>query len=126
MITETLARATALLDSSRVRVVTSSGLADAFERLGALGDVPVMREPRARGTGPALAWAAYALEREDPGCTMVSMHADHRIEPAEGLGETLRRAIELAGRGRLVCLGARPTRPETGYGYVSIGRNNFV
>lgn len=121
LIEETLRRATELLGAGRVRVVTSPVLADAFEAMGALGEVGVMREPRARGTGPALAWAARELEREDPGCTMISMHADHRIEPPAGLRDTLVRAVGLAAGGRLVCLGVRPDRPETGYGYVALG-----
>jgi mannose-1-phosphate guanylyltransferase len=54
---------------------------------------------------------------------MVSMHADHRIVPADGLRESLARAIGLASEGYLVCIGARPDRPETGYGYVRLGED---
>jgi len=48
------------------------------------------------------------------------MHADHRISPFEGLRNTLEEAVERAREGYLCCVGVRPNRPETGYGYVEI------
>jgi len=121
LIEETLDRAVGLFGPGRVMVVTSNALAAAFDRMGVLGGTRVLAEPAARGTAPALAWAAHQLEQRFPGATMVSMHADHRIHPARGLRESLARAIDLAAEGYLVCLGARPDRPETGYGYVRLG-----
>ena len=122
LIEETLQRADGLFGPHRVVLVTSAGLEETFGRMGVLGDVDVLAEPLARGTAPALAWAAHRIEARSPGAVMVSMHADHRIEPAEGLRKTLERAIELAHDGHLVCIAARPDRPETGYGYVHLGR----
>ncbi|MFV1987155.1 MAG: mannose-1-phosphate guanylyltransferase [Gemmatimonadota bacterium] len=123
LIEETLDRAVDLLGPGRVMVVTSNPLAAAFDRMGVLGGTAVLAEPVARGTAPALAWAAYQLERREPGAIMISMHADHRIHPAAGLHASLTRAIALADEGYLVCIGARPDRPETGYGYVRLGED---
>lgn len=123
LIQETLARAGSLFGPGRVMVVTSNPLAVAFDRMGVLGGTTVLAEPVARGTAPALAWAAHQLERRDPGAVMVSMHADHRIEPPGALHDSLARAISLAHEGYLVCLGARPDRPETGYGYVRLAED---
>lgn len=122
LIEETLDRARSLVGADRMFIVTSDHLASRFDALGVLEDVVVLREPRARGTAPALAWAAHELEARDPGCTMISMHADHRISPPEGLGESLLRAVELAADGYLTCIAARPDRPETGYGYLRLGK----
>jgi mannose-1-phosphate guanylyltransferase len=123
LIEETLDRAVGLFGPGRVMVVTSNALAAAFDRMGVLGGTQVLAEPAARGTAPALAWAAHQLEQQYPGAIMVSMHADHRIQPAAGLRESLERAIDLAAEGYLVCIGARPDRPETGYGYVRLGEH---
>lgn len=121
LIDQTLDRAVRLVGAARVRVVTSARFADLMRgRLEARG-VEAWIEPRARGTGPALAWAAHQLERLSPGAVMVSMHSDHRIEPFEGLRETVARAVERAREGALCCIGVRPERPETGYGYVALG-----
>jgi len=121
LIEDTLRRARGLVGDGRVLVVTSSDLADAFSDLPAAAGARFLREPRARGTAPALAWAAHELARRDPECAMISLHADHRIEPDEGLARTLERALGLAARGYLVCVGAPPDRPEPGYGYVRTG-----
>jgi len=48
--------------------------------------------------------------------------ADHRIDDARAFGAALRRAARVAaGEGVLVTLGVRPTRPDTGYGYIRLG-----
>jgi len=52
---------------------------------------------------------------------MVSLHADHVIEPLEDFLDTLQRGVAAAGGERLFCLGIVPSRPETGYGYVRLG-----
>ncbi len=129
LIDQTLTRARGLVGGDRILVVTSAELAEAFAPLRTARGVTFLREPRARGTAPALAWAAHELERRDPGCTMISLHADHRIDSADALTETLERGLEVAAEGYLVCVAARPDRPETGYGYVrsgaSLGRGAF-
>lgn len=53
---------------------------------------------------------------------MLSLHSDHVIEPAASFREILARAAALSRRHRrLFTLGAVPTRPETGYGYIAPG-----
>ncbi|MDQ6774585.1 MAG: sugar phosphate nucleotidyltransferase, partial [Candidatus Dormibacteraeota bacterium] len=79
-------------------------------------------EPAARGTTNALGLAALTLLRRDPDAVMFSQAADHVIR---GAGP-YRRAVRLAFRtasatGELICLGLRPTRPATGFGYVEVG-----
>lgn len=121
LIVDTLRRARALVGAERVLVVTSHELAERFAELPEAEGVTFLREPQARGTAPALGWAAHEVARRDPAAAMVSLHADHRIVPDEGLARTLERAVELAAEGRLVCVGAPPDRPEPGYGYVRTG-----
>jgi mannose-1-phosphate guanylyltransferase len=53
---------------------------------------------------------------------MISLHSDHVIDPPEAFRALLARAAELAaGHRRLFTIGAVPTRPETGYGYIRVG-----
>jgi len=116
-------RAYRLAGPGRVHLVASADLLPALRRaVPRLEESACMTEPRPMGTGPALAWAAHEIERTDPGAVMVSLHADHRIAPDEAFGETLGRAVRAAAAGdRLFCVGVRPDRPETGYGYVRTG-----
>lgn len=122
LIDDTLARAVALVGAPRVRVVAAERLVELMRpNLDAAG-VDALIEPKARGTGPALVWAAAEIERAQPGSLMISMHADHRIEPAGALVETLQPALEAALEGYLCCVGVRPDRAETGFGYLETGR----
>jgi len=122
LIQDTLERAQALVGPDRVRVVASEPLiASLCAAAPGLSRTRFLVEPAARSTGPALAWAAYEIEKLSPGALMISLHADHVIEPLSELVETIDRAISAARRGSLVCLGVGPDRPETGYGYVEIG-----
>jgi mannose-1-phosphate guanylyltransferase len=53
---------------------------------------------------------------------MVSLHADHLIEPVGAFVETVTSAAEVARRDDLlVCIGAIPDRIETGYGHIEPG-----
>lgn len=123
LIVETVRRAEHLVGPENVRLLMGPELLGPFQSV--LDDYPDERfwvEPGPRGTGPALAWAAARIERESPGSLMISLHADHLIQPLEAFVETVGRAGEAArSSGSLVCLGISPTRAETGYGYIEAG-----
>lgn len=123
LVAEAVDRAVRAAGRERVRLVAGRELLALLrEVLPDLEDENFLAEPRARGTGPALTWTAHRIAREDPGAVMLSFHADHRISPPEAFQETADRTAEAARRGgRLYCIGARPTRAETGYGYVLMG-----
>jgi mannose-1-phosphate guanylyltransferase len=79
-------------------------------------------EPRARGTGPALVWAAWQALAQDPDAVLLSLHSDHAIRPLDAFVHGMRAAARLARRERaLVTVGVNPDRPETGYGYLQLG-----
>lgn len=124
LVSDAVRRARRLAGPGRVRVVAGRHLLPRLrEAVPELEPGAWMAEPEPRGTGPALCWAAHAIAREDPDGVMVSLHADHRIAPEDAFEDTLRRAVAAAGGGgRLYCVGVTPDRPETGYGYVQLGR----
>jgi mannose-1-phosphate guanylyltransferase len=123
LIVDTMDRARALVPPERIRILAGAHLAGPFQE--AMRDVPgdaYWVEPRARGTGPVLAWAARRLVELDPDAVMVSLHADHLIEPLEAYRETVDAAVLVAARDEmLVCVGVPPNRVETGYGHVEPG-----
>lgn len=123
LIRDTLDRITPLVPTERLRILTGGHLAEPILRaLPELGPGNLLLEPRAAGTAPVLAWAAAEIERRDPEGVMISLHADHVIEPAEAFRARLARAAHLAREHRrLFTIGAVPSRPETGYGYIRLG-----
>ncbi len=122
LIQDSVDRAEALVGPDRVRVIASEPLiAPLCDASPGLTVDHFLVEPAARSTGPALAWAAFEIEKSSPGALMISLHADHVIHPLSELVETIERAVLAAERGALVCIGIEPDRPETGYGYVETG-----
>ena len=123
LIRDTVDRITPLVPAERLRILTGERLAaPILGVLPELGPGNLLLEPAARGTAPVLAWAAAEMERIDPDAVMVSLHSDHVIAPPERFRSLIARAAELAAsHGRLFTIGAVPTRPETGYGYIRMG-----
>lgn len=75
-------------------------------------------EPEGRNTGPAIAVAALELLRRDPEAVMLVVPADHIVTGQREFEAAVRLASQLAMDGFLVTFGIKPTRPETGYGYI--------
>jgi mannose-1-phosphate guanylyltransferase len=123
LVVETLERARALAADEQIRVVTGAALVPPFRAV--LPDLPVDAywvEPQARGTAPALTWAAWQARALDPDAVLLSLHSDHAIRPLETFVQGMRAAARLAQRERtLVTVGVTPDRPETGYGYLQPG-----
>lgn len=123
-----LDRALALVPARDVITVTNSDyyffVKDALEGRAQEAIPGIVCEPEGRNTAPAIALAvAYARDRlnASPDETICVFPSDHVIEPLERFVETVSIAERAAQGGYLVTFGVRPTRPETGYGYVQIG-----
>lgn len=83
--------------------------------------VGILAEPQGRNTAPCLYWAARHFEAQDPNAVMLVMPADHFIADPVAFTQTVKQAVAWAAEhDDLVTLGIRPTRPETGYGYLRI------
>ena len=79
-------------------------------------------EPKMKNTAPAIGLAALHLRREEAEAIMVVMPSDHLVRrPAQFL-ELLEGATEPARQGFLVTFGIKPSRPETGFGYLQVAR----
>ncbi|HKU25320.1 MAG TPA: sugar phosphate nucleotidyltransferase, partial [Candidatus Sulfotelmatobacter sp.] len=82
----------------------------------------LIAEPAPRNTAPAIGLAAFLLLRENPSGVLGLFPSDHVIGDEKRFRETLLRAIKIASGGaNIVVLGIRPTRAETGYGYIEAG-----
>ena len=124
LIRDTVERIEPLIPRDRLRILTGESLATPIaQTLDGFGDEHFFIEPRAAGTGPVLTWAAARIHALDPDAVMVSLHADHVIEPADTFREQVLHAARLATEHRrLFTIGAVPDRPETGYGYIRQGK----
>jgi mannose-1-phosphate guanylyltransferase len=123
LIADTVERIRPLIPIERVRILAGEEYVDPIRAaVDGLEKDHFLVEPRARGTAPVLVWAAHYLAAADPDAIMVSLHADHVIRPEPAFRDLVADAAAAAARhDRLFTIGIRPTRPETGYGYIRRG-----
>ena len=122
LIAQTLRRVEPIVPRERTFVLTGEQLVAPMRDAAGLDANAFLVEPRARGTAPVLVWAAHELAKRDPDAVMVSLHADHVIEPEEAFRRLLIDTAAIAAEtGHLFTIGVEPTRPETGYGYIAVG-----
>ncbi len=120
---DTVQRARLMVPDERIKILTGKALkAPILEAVSDLHESIFMVEPQARGTAPALVWAAWEMSKVDPDAVIISIHADHLIRPESAFVELLHDTAALAAStGMLFTISIPPTRPETGYGYVEPG-----
>ncbi len=123
MIQRTVDRLGPLAGPKQTWVITNGLLSpEVCSQLDSIPAEQIVCEPAARNTAPAAGLAAFLLERENPDAVLGMFPADHVIGNEAAFIAVLRRAVRLAAAGEnMVVLGIRPTRPETGYGYIETG-----
>jgi len=123
LLAATVGRLAPLVAPERTLVVTSAAVRSAVrEELPQLPAENILAEPEGRDTAACIGWVAWRLARTSPSAIMVVVPADHLIPDGSALRSALSAAAATAyARGGLVTLGLRPTRPETGFGYVEVG-----
>lgn len=83
----------------------------------------IVLEPVGRNTAPAATIACLIAAKNDAEAIVLVLPSDQVVRDHAAFAAAIRRGLPAAGQGFLVTFGVRPTRPETGYGYVHAGEN---
>ncbi len=84
--------------------------------------IRILIEPERKNTAPAIAFACKALmSRAKPQDAVLVVPSDHIMEPEEDFAAAVRSVLPSIAAGKIVTFGIRPTKPETGYGYLEMG-----
>lgn len=113
-----------LVDADHILVVTNMAYRDlVLKQLPGINPDMVLCEPARRNTAPAIAWAAYHINALDPEASMMITPSDHFITRESAFVDCMARGFEFVeSHDALLTLGIKPTRPETGYGYIQVGK----
>ena len=124
LLVQAVRRLDGLVPPERTLILTGPALVDQVASL--VPEVPrdqILVEPRAASTAPALVWAAHWISAREPGAHMVSLHADWSVGDDRTFRSAARSALGVAEEHDvLVTVGTKPTRNETGYGYIVPGK----
>lgn len=104
-------------------VVTNAKYVDIVK--AQLPDIPeshILAEPAARNTAPCIAWACWRIKKEDPTANVVVTPADAVVMNPEEFRRVIKHSLAFTDNYEaIVTIGIKPSRPETGYGYVEAG-----
>lgn len=87
-----------------------------------LPEIPVeniLSEPSRKNTAPCVAYASYKIHKKDPKAITVVAPSDHMVKKEDVFVKAIKACFEKAEQQNcLITLGIKPTRPDTGYGYI--------
>ncbi|PLX10245.1 MAG: mannose-1-phosphate guanylyltransferase [Marinilabiliales bacterium] len=105
-----------------IYIVTSSIYKETInEQLPELKDEQILLEPMRRNTAPCIAYANYNILSKNPNANIITAPSDHLILKEDEFIRVLKNVLDFVSeRNALLTLGIKPSRPETGYGYIQV------
>ena len=103
-------------------VVTNAKYVDIVkEQIPGVPETHILAEPEARNTAPCIVWACWKIKAEDENANIVVTPSDAVLMNPKEFRRVINNALAFtAENNAIVTIGIRPSRPETGYGYVEI------
>ena len=122
----TFERFTNICPAENILVVTNKIYKDlVLSQLPELKEQQVLCEPSRRNTAPCVAYANYKIKAENPNAIIVVAPSDHIILKEDEFVRNIKTAMKAAEENDwLLTLGIKPSRPDTGYGYIQFMEEN--
>lgn len=119
LIQQTFKRFEGIIPASNFYVVTNVDYKNTvLEQLPLLNENQVLCEPEMRNTAPCIAYASYKINKINPNAKIVVTPSDHLITDTMGFQNSITKGLEFVENKHILTLGIKPTRPDTGYGYI--------
>lgn len=109
-----------IVPAERVWVVTSEKYSKLVkEQLPEVPESNILLEPCRRNTAPCIAYVSWRIKSQDPDANMIVTPSDHMVLNVDTFQKVVNQALNFTQTcDAIVTLGMKPTRPETGYGYI--------
>lgn len=116
----TLDRFTGIVDPENVWIVTNMKYADiVHEQLPEVPRTNILCEPCRRNTAPCIAYVSWRIKKKDPKANIVVTPSDHIVMDTVEFKRVIAQCMKFTGEtDAVLTLGMKPSRPETGYGYI--------
>lgn len=123
MLQETVMRYSTICPSDHIWVVTGQRYVDLVRsQLPDLPESNIIAEPCSRNTAPCIAYACWKIMLRHPDATLVVAPSDAYVNDVDEYRRVVSEALAFASEGRrIVTIAIKPSRPETGYGYIQAG-----
>lgn len=119
LIQMTYERLQKLVPDSQIYVVTNARYSNLVREQIGLPDSQILTEPLRKNTTACIAYASHKIYDLNPNANLIVAPSDHLIMKEDKFVDIVKVALEKANAGdNLVTLGIKPSRPDTGYGYI--------
>ncbi len=124
----TFDRFISICPTENIYIVTSEIYKETIlEQLPELDTEQVLLEPVRRNTAPCIAYANYKILQKNPNANIVTAPSDHLILKENEFLKVIKEGLDFVSeKDALLTLGIKPSRPETGYGYIQVNGNKNV
>lgn len=111
-----------IVPTENIIVVTNDIYKDkVLEQLPEISESNILLEPMRRNTAPCIAYACYHISKICPDANIVVTPSDHLILDEQNFVDSINKTLSFVDKNdNIVTLGVKPSRPETGYGYIQM------
>ncbi len=120
LLQQTFDRFSQIIAVENIFIATNESYKDLVKKqLPELDDSQILLEPTRRNTAPCIAYASYRIRAINPNANIVVTPADHLILQEQHFLKNIQTGLNFVSKfPSLLTLGVKPSRPETGYGYI--------
>jgi mannose-1-phosphate guanylyltransferase len=122
LLQQTFMRFKELCPVENIYIVTNKSYREiVMEQIPQMKPDNILLEPLRRNTAPCIAYANYKIAAKNKNANIVVAPSDHLILNENEFTRIIKKALEYTSKNKaLLTLGIKPSRPETGYGYIQI------
>ncbi len=115
-----------LIPQENIIIVTSQQYKDlVIKQLPGLPEENILTEPMRRNTAPCISYANHVIQSRTPRANVVVTPADHLIIDEKAFTKNISEGLDfVSNRNVLLTIGIKPTRPDTGYGYIQLHKKS--
>ncbi len=120
LLQQTYNRFLRLCPKENIYIVTNDSYVDLVKaQISGIDDAVILSEPVRKNTAPCVAYACYKIAQLNPDAITIIAPSDHLITKEDTFVKAIKSCVrKAAAEDCLVTLGIRPSRPDTGYGYI--------
>ncbi|MCQ2349726.1 MAG: mannose-1-phosphate guanylyltransferase [Paludibacteraceae bacterium] len=128
LLQSTVERMEAVIPSENIYVVTNKSYREQIEQqCPQLAQDHILLEPMRRNTAPCIAYAVYKIKKRCEDAQIIVVPSDHLITNERVFLNIVREGMNFVSENdAILTLGIKPSRPETGYGYIQLGPGNTL
>ena len=126
LLQQTFRRLSKICPNSQIFILTNDDYKEiCLNQISDLKKENVLCEPARRNTAPCIAYASFKIQNENPNANIIVAPSDHLITNEEEFNRIVKECLEISAvEDCLITLGIKPSRAETGYGYIQFSEKS--